>query len=180
MSDRGGDSFSRWLPEFARPVGPVEREQSGSGLVDSGSDDSRPLEPGYAASPFDLAEPERPAPPPKRVRVVLAERRRARRVVRTLAEVEEQTGVGEMLVRDLIRAQLTVSLWLAVFVAVTVGAIPVLFYFARDLSDASLFGIQLPWLVLGLAIYPFLIGVGWVSVRLANRNEQHFMNLVED
>ena len=124
--------------------------------------------------------PERPGPPPKRVRVVLAERKRARRVVRTLAEVEEQTGVGEMLVRQLIRAQLSVSLWLALFVAVTVGALPAVFYYVEDLRAASLLGVRLPWLLLGVAVYPFILGVGWVYVRLADRNEQTFINMVED
>ena len=126
-------------------------------------------------------EPDRPErPPPKRVRVVLAERKRARRVVRTLAEVEEQTGVGEMLVRQLIRAQLAVSLWLALFVAVTVGALPAVFYYVEDLGTVNVLGIRLPWLVLGGAVYPFLLAVGWLYVRLAERTEQGFVNMVED
>jgi len=123
---------------------------------------------------------DRPGPPPKRVRVVLAERKRARRVVRTLAEVEEQTGVGEMLVRSLIRAQLTVSLWLALVVGVTVGALPVVFYYAEDIGRTSVLGIRLPWLVLGFLVYPFLLGVGWLYVRLAERTEQNFVHMVED
>jgi hypothetical protein len=132
----------------------------------------------------EFAHPVQPTdrlgPPPKRVRVVLAERKRARRVVRTLAEVEEQTGVGEMLVRSLIRAQLAISLWLALLVAVTVGALPLLFFYVEDIGRTSLFGIRLPWLVLGVAVYPFLLGVGWLYVRLADRTEQNFVNMVED
>ncbi|HEY0639500.1 MAG TPA: hypothetical protein VGD67_17775 [Pseudonocardiaceae bacterium] len=123
---------------------------------------------------------ERPGPPPKRVRVVLAERKRARRVVRTLAEVEEQTGVGEMLVRNLIRAQLSVSLWLTLFVAVTIGALPAVFYYVEDIGEISLLGVRLPWLVLGVLVYPFLLVVGFVYVRYAERNEQTFVNMVED
>jgi len=122
----------------------------------------------------------RPGPPPKRVRVVLAERKRARRVVRTLAEVEEQTGVGEMLVRSLIKAQLLVSLWLALVVAATIGVLPVVFFYVEDLGRTSVLGIRLPWLVLGFAVYPFLLAVGWVYVRLAERTEQNFVNMVED
>ena len=125
-------------------------------------------------------QPERPGPAPKRVRVVLAERKRARRVVRTLAEVEEQTGVGEMLVRQLIRAQLSVSLWLALFVAATVGALPAVFYYVEGLGQFGILGVRLPWLVLGLLVYPFLLGVGWIYVRLAERTEQGFINVVED
>jgi hypothetical protein len=124
--------------------------------------------------------PERPGPPPKRVRVVLAERKRARRVVRTLAEVEEQTGVGEMLVRQLVRSQLSVSLVLALFVAATVGALPLAFYYIEDLRTTNLLGVRLPWLVLGVAVYPFLLTVGWLYVKFAERNEQTFVNMVED
>jgi len=122
----------------------------------------------------------RPAPPPKRVRVVLAERKRARRVVRTLAEVEEQTGVGELLVRQLIRAQLSASMWLALMVAVTLGALPAAFYYVDDLGEVNVLGVRLPWLVLGFAVYPFLLVVGWIYVRLAEKNEQTFVNMVED
>jgi hypothetical protein len=114
------------------------------------------------------------------VRVVLAERKRARRVVRTLAEVEEQTGVGEMLVRQLVRSQLSVSLWLALFVAATVGALPLVFYYVEDLRTANVLGVRVPWLLLGVAVYPFLLGVGWLYVKLAERNEQTFVNMVED
>lgn len=123
---------------------------------------------------------ERPGPPPKRVRVVLAERKRARRVVRTLAEVEEQTGVGELLVKQLIKAQLSASVWLALVVAGSLGALPAVFYYVEDIGNASLLGIRLPWLVLGGAVYPFLLVVGWFYVRLAERNEQSFINMVED
>lgn len=122
----------------------------------------------------------RSGPPPKRVRVVLAERKRARRVVRTLAEVEEQTGVGEMLVRQLIRAQLVVSLLLTVVVIATIGALPLVFFYLDDLGRVSVLGIRLSWLVLSFAVYPFMLAVGWVYVRLADRTEQNFVNMVED
>lgn len=124
--------------------------------------------------------PARTSPPPRRVRVVLAERKRARRVVRTLAEVEEQTGVGEMLVRQLIKAQLAASVWLALFVVVTIGALPLVFLYVPALGDVSLLGLRVPWIVLGFAVYPFMLGVGWLYLRLADRNEQNFINVVED
>lgn len=123
---------------------------------------------------------ETPGQPRKRVKVVLAERKRARRVVRTLAEVEEQTGVGELLVRQLIRAQLSASLWLALIVAALLGSLPAAFYYFDDLGEVSLVGVRLPWLVLGFGVYPFLLGVGAFYVRLAERNELNFIDAVED
>lgn len=125
--------------------------------------------------------PARTSPPPKRVRVVLAERKRARRVVRTLAEVEEQTGHGKELIHQLIKDQLTASVCLGLFVAVTIGALPLVFLYAPALGDLSLLGFRLPWIVLGVAVYPFMFGVGWLYVRFADRNEQTFIDdVVED
>lgn len=120
------------------------------------------------------------SPPPKRVRVVLAERKRARRVVRTLAEVEEQTDVGEMLVRDLMRSQLGISLVLALIVAAALGSLPLAFTYVPKLTEYSVLGIRLPWLLLGFAVYPFMLGIGWIYVRQADRNEQNFVKFVEE
>lgn len=118
--------------------------------------------------------------PPKRVRVVLAERKRARRVVRTLAEVEEQTVVGEMLVRNLMRTQLSTSLVLALLVVAVLGSLPLAFAYVPKFGELSVFGLRLPWLLLGFVAYPFLFAVGWVYVRRADRNERGFVKLVEE
>jgi len=118
--------------------------------------------------------------PPPRVRVVLAERHSSRRLVRTRAEVEDQTEVGEVLLRGLLRAQLGLSLRLAGLVGMPLVALPLLFALLPQLGDAELFGVRLPWLVLGLLVYPFLVLVGWAYVRLADRTEQDFADLVDD
>ena len=62
---------------------------------------------------------------PQRQRVVLAQRRGAR-MVRTRVEVQEQTLVGDALVRGLVRAQLGLALRLAAVVVCAVVAIPLL------------------------------------------------------
>jgi hypothetical protein len=43
----------------------------------------------------------------------------------------------------------------------------------------TVFGVRLPWLLLGVLAYPFLLLVGWVYVRMAERNERDFAELVE-
>lgn len=116
----------------------------------------------------------------KRERVVLAERRSSRRVVRTLAEVEEQTGVGEVLVRQLVRAQLTLAMRLMALTVVVLASIPLAFLLAPSLGTVSILGLRLPWLLLGLAVYPFLITVAWSYNRSADRNEQEFTEMVEN
>jgi hypothetical protein len=115
--------------------------------------------------------------PPQRVRVVLAGHARVR--TDPVLEIEEQTRVGDVLVRGLIRTQLALALRLAVLVAALFGVLPLLFALAPGLSRVRVFGLQLPWLLLGVLAYPALLGVGWVYVRLAERNERDFVAMVE-
>jgi uncharacterized membrane protein (DUF485 family) len=117
----------------------------------------------------------------RRVRVVLADLAGAHQIERahTRVELAEQSPVGEALVRGLVRAQLAVALRLAALVAVGLGGLPLVFAFAPKLAQFRLFGVPLPWLLLGVLAYPFLFLIGYVYVRLAERNEQDFTELVE-
>jgi nucleoside permease NupC len=115
---------------------------------------------------------------PQRERVVLAHRRGAR-MVRTRVEVQEQTQVGDALVRGLVRAQLGLALRLAVVVVFTVGAIPLLNAVFPDLAALTVFGIRLNWLVLAVLVYPLLYGIGRLYVRLAEQGERDFVGVVE-
>jgi hypothetical protein len=119
--------------------------------------------------------------PPARVRVVLADGqpRRGRVRTRTRQELEEQTGVGDALVRGLVRAQLALALRLSVVVGIAFGLLPLLFALVPGLARVTVLGIALPWLLLGVLAYPFLLVVGWVHVRVAERNERDFAELVE-
>ena len=116
----------------------------------------------------------------KRERIVLAKRRSNRRVVRTLAELEDQTGVGEVLVKQLVGAQVKLSLRLMGLTVLVLGAIPVVFLFMPSLGTTTILGLRLPWLLLGLAIYPFFVAVAWSYNRGAERNEQDFAEMVEN
>jgi hypothetical protein len=117
---------------------------------------------------------------PKRVRVVLVDAAGARRAAQpTRIELSEQTGIGEALVKGLIRTQLALALRCAAVVAVGLGCLPLLFAVAPAVAGARPFGVVLPWLLLGVAAYPFLFGVGWAYVHLAERTERDFTDLVE-
>ncbi|NMN98234.1 hypothetical protein [Antrihabitans stalactiti] len=120
-----------------------------------------------------------PGQPPPRQRVVLAQRRGAR-TVRTRVEVQEHTAIGDALVRGLVRAQLALALRLAVLTVVVLCAIPLLGIAFPALGSATVLGVRLPWLLLGLTAYPLLYGVGRVYVTLAERNEHDFAELVDD
>jgi hypothetical protein len=37
----------------------------------------------------------------------------------------------------------------------------------------------LSWVLLALAVYPLIFAFGWFYVRSAERNEQHFIDMVE-
>ncbi len=114
---------------------------------------------------------------PERVRVVLAGERRSRPDP-AAREIEEQTLVGEVLVRGLIRTQLALALRLSILVGAIFGIQPLLFAVAPGLSRTDVAGLPLPWLLLGILAYPLIFGVAWTYVRAAERNEQDFADLV--
>ncbi|MFC0004196.1 DUF485 domain-containing protein [Micromonospora siamensis] len=124
--------------------------------------------------------PRPPVPTPAgRARIVLAEVRRDSRADRTRSELTQQTRIGETLVSGLVRAQLTLALRLSAVVLIALGGLPWLFAIAPSLGRTTVFGVNLPWLLLGVFSFPFLIVVGWAYVRLAERNEQDFTDLVQ-
>lgn len=116
---------------------------------------------------------------PSRERVVLAQRRGAR-MVRTRVEVQEQTGVGDALVRGLVRAQLGLALRIAVSVTALIVAIPLVGTIVPALTEVTLFGIRLHWLVLGALLYPLLYGAGRLYVHLSEQAERDFLGVVDD
>ena len=116
---------------------------------------------------------------PQRQRVVLGQRRGAR-MVRTRVELQEQTQVGDALVRGLVRAQLGLALRLAVVVVGAVVAIPLLNAAFPGLGALTVAGIRLNWLVLGVLVYPLLYGVGRLYVRLAEQGERDFVGAVDN
>ncbi|KXT58452.1 membrane protein [Gordonia sp. QH-12] len=117
-------------------------------------------------------------PAPQRERVVLSERRGAR-MVRTRVQVAEQTGVGEHLVRGLVRAQLALALRLGVAVLAIFVAIPLIGATVEPFADATVFGLRLNWLILGLLPLPLLYLAGRLYIRLAEQAERDFVRLVD-
>ncbi|MBB5806887.1 hypothetical protein F4560_006655 [Saccharothrix ecbatanensis] len=115
----------------------------------------------------------------RRRRVVLADPRGRGRVLRTIIELEEQTSVGEKLIRDLIRQQLRTGLLLGGGTLLFLASMPVAFYLLPGLSDVQLVGVRLPWLLLGLLPFPLCYGVGYVYRGMAERHEQDFVNSVD-
>ncbi len=116
---------------------------------------------------------------PQRERVVLAHRR-GTRMVHTRVEVQEQTEVGDALVRGLVRAQLGLALRLAAVVAGGMAALPLLNNAFPELAAVTVFGMRLNWLILVVLVYPVMYGVGRLFIRLAEQSERDFMGVVDE
>lgn len=120
-----------------------------------------------------------PAPRQGRVRVTGPPRRRAS-VVRPAAtrEIDAGTELGAVYMRSLLREQLRLALGVLAVLLVTVGSLPLAFHLVPRLAEARILGVPLPWLLLGLLVYPWLLVLGWAYVRRAEANERDFAELV--
>jgi hypothetical protein len=117
---------------------------------------------------------------PRRQRVVVANPKPgipARPTVRD--EFGEQTRLGDILIRSLIRTQLHLALRLGAVLGVLLGALPLLFAYAPGIRHIHLLGLPLPWLLLGVLVYPVLLGGAAIYVRQAERNERDFEDFVD-
>lgn len=120
-----------------------------------------------------------PHPRPARVRVTGPPRRRAS-VVRPPAarEIDAGTELGAVYMRSLLREQLRLALRVLGVLALTVGTLPLAFHLLPHLAAQRVWGVPVPWLLLGVLVYPWLILLGWVYVRRAEANERDFAALV--
>jgi hypothetical protein len=119
--------------------------------------------------------------PPERVRVTnpWTERPRVRPRPTATSEIDAQSELGEIYVRTLLRAQLRLSLSVLLTLGLTIGALPLLFTIAPGLSAHHVFGMPVSWGLLAFGCYPVLVVLAWRYVRLAERNERAFAQVVE-
>lgn len=118
--------------------------------------------------------------PAIRVRVTSPRTRaaRSRRRRSDAAEIDALTRLGEVYVQSLVRAQLRLAGYVVALLAASLGLLPVLFL-TVPVDGVRLFGVPLPWLLLGVAVYPWLLVIAWWYVRRAEHNERAFVELVE-
>ena len=125
---------------------------------------------------------ERPAreQPPRRVRVTSPRTGATRtRVTSVASEIDAQTRLGEVYVTSLIRSQLRLALGVLLALALTLGALPLLFHLFPAIGRFEVLGIPAPWLLLTVVASSEIIGLGWIYVRQAERNEENFSELLE-
>ena len=95
------------------------------------------------------------------------------------SEIDAQTRLGEIYMSSLIRAQMRLASLVIATIAIFVGGLPLLFSLVPSLAEKFVLGMPVPWVLLGFAVYPFLLAVGWFYVRAAERNESDFADVVE-
>jgi hypothetical protein len=128
--------------------------------------------------PTDLPAAVTPSTPPRQrvTRPSTAYTTRAR--IEVERDIDEQTALGEVYMRSLMRAQLKLAALVLGTVAATLGLLPVAFAVFPSLATANVLGVRLPWLLLGFVVYPALVAVAAFYVRNAERNERAFGELV--
>jgi hypothetical protein len=92
---------------------------------------------------------------------------------------DEHTEYSDVLLHSLMRAQFGLTLG---FIALAVGvliSLPLVVSLVPSLASKHIFGLPLTLAVLGIAVYPVLVAIAIAYVRLAERTERHFLELVE-
>ncbi len=121
-----------------------------------------------------------PSGPSRRVRIT-SPRREARRPGERrppAQELEEQTGLGEVYLSALLRAQLRLSIAILLGIAVVVLGLPTLFVLAPATRDVHVGSIPLPWLAVGVLIYPVVFLAARIYVHQSERIEREFSELM--
>jgi hypothetical protein len=119
-------------------------------------------------------------PPPRRVRITHPRTEAARSVAIRPAsrEIDEQTALGEVYMSALIRTQRRLAIIVCATIATLLIGVALLGAFSSRFATIRWLGVPLPWLVLGVLVYPALIALAAYTVRQAERNEQAFTELV--
>jgi len=127
-----------------------------------------------------MRETPSPEGTPERIRVTSsrrASRPPSRRPLET--ELDEQTVLGEVYLRGLMRAQFRLAATIIAFGIAGLGGLPLLFWLAPDARDLRLFGLPVAWLLIGVLVYPVTVLVAASYVRRATRLENRFTDFVK-
>jgi len=129
--------------------------------------------------PARRSPPARPEPP--RRETVTSPRTTAARRPRHSAtrEIDEQTHLGELYMRSLLRTQFRLAMLVCTVMFCVVFGMPLMFLIVPELREIHLLGVPLPWALLAGLIYPAFVAGAWLYVRQAERNERHFAELME-
>jgi len=124
--------------------------------------------------------PSEPPGPQKRVRVTSPRMGAPRRgpVRPVTIDIDEQTRLGELYMTALVRAQWRLSMKVLASGTVMIGGLPLLFLFVPATLAVHVGPIPLPWLILGVLVYPAVWLTGHYYVRRSEQIEREFTELV--
>jgi hypothetical protein len=95
-----------------------------------------------------------------------------------ITDIDEQTQLGELYMATLIRAQWRLSLSVLASTMLMIGTLPLLFLLVPATREMHVGPIPLPWLILGVLIYPAVWLAGRYYVRQSEQIEREFTELV--
>lgn len=95
-------------------------------------------------------------------------------------ELAEQSEVGELFVRSLVRSQLRLAVVVAAGFGLILLGVAVLISLVPVTGTVRVFTIPLPWLLLAIGIYPVILACAGLYNRAAARNERKFRELTAD
>ena len=115
----------------------------------------------------------------QRVRVTASRRGAVAARRRPMASaLVEQTAVGELYLGGLLRAQLRLALTIVGSGAAILLGLPLLFAVVPATRELSLGPVPVPWLLLGVLIYPAVVAAALFYTRRSERTERRFAEVV--
>ncbi|AXH96555.1 hypothetical protein [Ornithinimicrobium avium] len=125
-----------------------------------------------------MTAPEGPA---RRVRVTASRRGAPAALRRPVASaLAEQTGLGELYLQGLLRAQLRLTAAVASTITAVLLGIPLIFALVPATRQLHVGPLPLPWLVLGVLIYPTVVAAAAFYTRQTERTERRFVAFVSE
>lgn len=116
-----------------------------------------------------------------KARVRVTSSRRGARTARSrplATDLDEQTELGDVYIDGLRRAQLRLGLTVLGLMVLGLGSFPLLLTLVPSTRTMTLAGVPLPWLVLGVLVYPSAWLLSRVYVRQSERIEAEFADIV--
>ena len=96
------------------------------------------------------------------------------------AELAERSAVGDVYLRRLVRAQLGLNAVTLVAFGGIVGGLPLALLLVPGLAEVDVLGVPAALWLVGVPLFPFLLGVGWLHQRRADALDEAFGALVRD
>lgn len=117
---------------------------------------------------------------PARVRVTSPRRTAKRPEERSrYRDLVEETALGEVYVDAILRAQRRLAYSVVVGIAALVGVLGGALLLVPQALNLAIVGLPVVWVMLGVLVYPVALLMTWGYVRVAERIEREFVDLMD-